>query len=138
MEITAYYKINGAESNGFGLKHHLDYDEKKTFQVNDKIEAFFEAIYQARLIAEDALSSPATGKTIVTLVELCASSKKILFEGRKNYVSCSTAEHLFNCHFTRKEYYDLMGFTEEIKKIKEELREKQKKKRKFMRLENFL
>lgn len=134
MEITAHYKINGGESQGYGLKYPLVYNEKKIFQANDKIEAYFEAMYQARLLAEDALSNPDTNKTVVTLLELYSQKEELNFKGKKDVVECSKAEHLLGCHYSKKEYYDLMGFTEEIKRIKEE----KKKKRKYMRLESFL
>ena len=130
MQYNAYFLINGGESQGFGLKSPAKYNEEKTFESTES-DAYFEAMYQARLLAEDAFSNPDTNKTVVTLLELYGPNGKIELADKKVIAECSQAEHLLNCHFTKEEYYRIMNYTKEAKKIKDENKN-------FKTLESFL
>ncbi|MDD4353803.1 MAG: hypothetical protein PHN56_05085 [Candidatus Nanoarchaeia archaeon] len=104
---TAKYEINGGASEGFGLKTPLTEIQEKIFQATPE-NAYLEAMYTARLLAENYLSNPETKKTTVKLLELYGPKGKIEIKEKLLETHCSTFEHLINCHFSREEYYNIL------------------------------
>ncbi len=77
-QYQATYQVIGGESHGMGHKTHAEYEERKRFSAPTDRDAAVAACMLATTLANDALSSPGTGKTTVTLVSLLGPAKSAI------------------------------------------------------------
>ncbi len=106
MEYEATYGINGGVSHGFGTKHSDYYHTIDKISADSPEAVFSEAAELGRKHAEDHLSDPESGLTIVRLLRLQDSEGKVFsqkplnsdpgveFEGDLAIFKCSMLEHL--------------------------------------------
>jgi len=96
MDYQATFGIDCGVSPGFGVKYP-DY-EKRTERINaDTSQVAYEnAMDLARKFADDYLSNPDTGLTIVQLLSLRGSDGEVSFDVSKSVVKRTMLEHLLS------------------------------------------
>lgn len=93
MKYSAMYKVDGGVSQGFGVKYPDQYEIARDFEA-EPADAYSFAMKIAKDYADDALSNPETGKTVVGLVSLRGSNGAVEFDKKKAVVETSMLEHL--------------------------------------------
>lgn len=102
MQYTAMYKVDGGVSQGFGIKYPDQYDIKRDFEA-EPADAYAFAMKIAKDYADDALSNPDTGKTVVELVSLRGPNGAVEFDRKKAFVETSMLEHFLMFVDSKKE-----------------------------------
>ncbi len=95
MEYRATFEIDGAVSQGFGVKEPDISTRSEMIIADGAEEAYKTAMSLAKNFADDYLSNPKTGLTSVRLLSLKdASGKSLPFDAENSVVERSTLEHL--------------------------------------------
>ena len=93
MKYSARFKVDGGVSQGFGIKYPDQYEIERHFEA-EPADAYALAMKIAKDYADDALSNPDTGKTVVELVSLRGPNGAVEFDRKKAVVETSMLEHI--------------------------------------------
>ncbi len=94
MEYQATFGIDCGISSGFGVKSPDYVDRTEVIVANDSQSAYQEAMNLARKFADDYLSNPRTGFTIVQLSSLRGPDGEVSVDASTSQVRRSMLEHL--------------------------------------------
>ena len=93
-EYRATFKINGGESNGFGLKSPIEETRTEIILAPDEPQAYVCAIRLAEDFSNNYLSDPNTGLTRVELLALTSGADLVDLGQKERVVSRSWIEHI--------------------------------------------
>ena len=94
MEYKANYGIDCWISPGFGVKYPDFVREQKVISADSPQGAYQSAMDLAGKFADDYLSNPETGLTIVQLLSLSDSDGDVPFDASKSVVKKSWLDHI--------------------------------------------